>query len=329
MVRDGGEGVTGPEVMKGSLKAGVLRHDNSRPHTAIRGCRRYPGLVITTLLVMLSAVNADPLQVHVSGGLLANAEYHRAANRDSAVLILHGFLATHHFPTVQRLADDLHDAGYAVLTPTLTLGIDNRTTSLPCDALHLHNMDQTINELAWWIDWLAAEGYQRIDLIGHSAGSLQILILSQQHLHPAVRQMILTSLVSLERLPGVPPKGESREIAEQRLARGDHAIAKYDVSFCHGNFAAPPEVYLSYTRWSKQWIAEALRSTSIPATVIMGGDDNRFTGTDWMPMLQQAAPRLVVLEGASHFFEGEGEFALLDSILARLEQPQVVTSDGR
>lgn len=282
--------------------------------------------ILLFLGTALVPCHADEIQVSLANGLKANADYRPAAVEGPAVLILHGFLATSQFPTVQHIAEELNDAGYTVLAPTLTLGVSNRTTSLPCNALHLHDMEQTIDELAWWVDWLVAKGHDQIHLIGHSSGSLQLLIYSLDNPHPAIRQLVLTSLVSLERLPGVEPQGESREMAQQRLSRGDHSIAKYDVSFCHGNFAAPPEVFLSYNHWTKPRIVEALQATRIPTTVIMGGNDTRFTGTSWMPMLRHATPQLITLDGASHFFDGESEFDLLDSVLAAIQDSSSPTT---
>lgn len=278
------------------------------------------------LCAMAVLGHAEPIQQRLATGLIANAEYHRGDGRQ-AVLLLHGFLATHHFPTIQRLVADLHEDGYTVLAPTLTLGINDRRTSLPCTALHLHTMAQTIKELGWWVDWLAVQGIDSITLLGHSAGSVQILAYTLDRPHPAVRRQILTSLVSLERLPDAKPEGASADQARAWLAGGDRRIARYDVSFCHGNFTAPPDVYLSYHAWSRQRIAAALRDTKVPATVIMGANDQRFTGMRWMAMLQASAPQLVVLPEANHFFDGMAEFALLDSIGTTLEA-QVQGSTG-
>lgn len=300
-----------------------LRIHNSR--CSHPGCRGWLGLLLS-LVVTAHGLQAKPIQQRLASGLIANADYHEGAPDKPAALILHGLLATHHFPTVQNIAQDLRDNDFTVLTPTLTLSVGNRTTSLPCTALQLHTMEQTVAELGWWINWLAEHGHRHIYLIGHSAGSLQTLIYSLGDRHPAVRGQILTSLVALEALPGEEPVGEPPERARERLAKGDHGIAKYDVSFCHGTFTAPPEVYLSYHNWNRQRVAEALRNTTLPVSVIMGGNDQRFTGTSWMPMLRDTGKPLVILEGASHFFDSPAEFDLLDSVQTAL---QAMAADER
>jgi pimeloyl-ACP methyl ester carboxylesterase len=253
---------------------------------------------------------------------MANADYHRGEENQPAILVLHGLLATHNFPTVQHIAIEMQDAGYSVLTPTLTLGVGDRKASLPCTALQLHTMEQTVAELGWWTDWLVKRGHRQIYLVGHSAGSVQILAYSLDKPNAAVRGQILTSLVALESLPDKAPEGESAERARERIAAGDHGIAKYDVSFCHGSFTAPPEVFLSYHRWDKQQVIRALQQTPLPYQVIMGGNDNRFTGTAWMPMLREATTHLAVIDGASHFFDGSAEFALLDNVHSALQAMQ-------
>lgn len=273
---------------------------------------------------LCTGVQAAPLQEQLDNGLTANAEYHATQGRD-AVLLLHGFLATHHFPTIQRLADELKDNGFAVLAPTLTLGITDRRTSLPCSALHLHTMEQTLDEIRWWVDWLAGQGYANLYLVGHSAGSLQALAYSLDDPNPAVRRLILTSLVALERLPGTEPAGASASQARAWLAQGDDRIAQYDISFCHGSFAAPPQVYLSYHAWDRERVARALADTRLPTTVIVGSNDQRFTGTTWLTTLRKTAPVLHVLPDSNHFFDGMGEFALLDTLLKELHSASAAT----
>jgi len=284
-------------------------------------------LLIVFLFSTLQAF-AQPLQLRVANSMLANADYHQGESDKPAVLVLHGFLSTHHFPTVQHIAGELRESGYSVLTPSLTLGLNNRTTSLPCDALHLHNMEQSVEEIDWWVEWLVAKGHTRIHLIGHSAGSLQLLIANMQKHNAAVQSLTLTSLIPLERLPSESPKGDTVEMALKRLKQGDSSIRKYDLSFCHGNFAAPPEVYLSYVSWTKQRIINGLKSSQTPINIIMGGNDKRFTGNNWMPLLLQAAPKLDILEGANHFYDGDAEFALLESILDKLETLDTTTNRG-
>ena len=91
------------------------------------------------------------------------------------ILILHGFLQTHHFPTVRQLADSLAGLGYPVLTPSLSLGLHRRNTSLACEAIHAHSMQKDAEEVGHWVDWLQRRYQRKPVLIGHSAGSVTLL----------------------------------------------------------------------------------------------------------------------------------------------------------
>ncbi len=46
-------------------------------------------------------------------------------------MILHGFMLTHNFQTVKQLAESLHESGYTVLTPSLSLGLTNEKQVYP------------------------------------------------------------------------------------------------------------------------------------------------------------------------------------------------------
>ena len=101
------------------------------------------------------------MSLELRSGLTAVSDYWPGEADLPAILILHGFLQTREFQTVRRLAEALSDEGYSVLLPSLTLGLDRRRQSVACEAIHTHSMQQDVDELRAWIDWLAA---QRNDL---------------------------------------------------------------------------------------------------------------------------------------------------------------------
>ena len=109
--------------------------------------------------------HAEIAQLEMRPRIYASAEYLAGQRDKPAVLLLHGFLQTREFPTVATLARSLHDAGYAVLSPTLSLGIPNRRQSLACEAVHRHGMEDDIDEIARWVDWLKSRGHRSIVLV--------------------------------------------------------------------------------------------------------------------------------------------------------------------
>src|SRR5512143_4272871 len=129
-------------------------------------------LLCLLISVFPVAANASIVQQEMRPGIPANAEYLIGERSKPAVLLLHGFLQTRAFPTVATLARGLQDAGYSVLSPTLSLGIPNRTQSLACEAVHRHSLDADVAEISRWVGWLKAHGHHAIVLVGHSFGSL-------------------------------------------------------------------------------------------------------------------------------------------------------------
>src|SRR5574340_736580 len=162
------------------------------------------------ICLLLSAfpawVHAEIVQLQVRPGIQTSAEYLDGQRDKPAVLLLHGFLQTRDFPTVATLARGLHDAGYSVLSPTLSLGIPNRKTSLACEAVHAHGLNDDVAEIARWVAWLKSQGHRSIVLVGHSFGSMQLRAYLAVRPDSAVKAYIGTSLVEAQ--VGTTPRAD-------------------------------------------------------------------------------------------------------------------------
>lgn len=127
-------------------------------------CRpRRPAPLLAASLFLLALLKsgfalADVMSLIAPNGREATAEYRPGRSDLPAVLIVHGFLQTRAFPTVAALADGLAQAGFTVLTPTLTLNVSRRRHSLPCEAVHSHTFEMDVAEVAAWADWLERRG---------------------------------------------------------------------------------------------------------------------------------------------------------------------------
>jgi pimeloyl-ACP methyl ester carboxylesterase len=237
-----------------------------------------------------------------------------------AVLILHGFSATHNYPTVLTLQDFLNIQGYTTLSPTLTMNIPLRSQPLSCNSLHTHTLEQDISELNAWIDWLKQQGHQRIILVGHSSGSQTILeALAQSKGSDSITGLIFTSLFYLmgEELGNKP---EDKIIAQQRLAAGDFTPRNYSFLFCQNDYFATPQSYLSYLSITRQRVLDTLSQLNLPSYTLMGGADSRYSqvGLNWLNELEQTPTQLKQVEGANHFFTGLAEAAFHEQLLAAL-----------
>lgn len=277
-------------------------------------------LTLLALLLLLgsSYSAAATIQEKLPSGLYGVAEY-RPGNPDKpAVLVLHGFLTTHNFNTVLGITDLLAVNNYPVLAPTLSLNINARQAGLACDAIHTHTMEQDLQEIGFWIDWLHRQGHKQIVLIGHSSGSLELLAYIHQASPAVVKKLIATSLVYADGFNSDALVEEQVAAAQQKHRQGDRSLQTYTLSYCRNNFLAPPYVYLSYTAWTQARVLAALKQTPIPVAIIMGGKDERFKNS-WVEKLKQTGAKVITINGASHFFDSHHEFDLHDAILSLIE----------
>ncbi len=275
--------------------------------------RSIPRLLLAAAILLFGAVaRSAPIEETLPGGIVANADFRPGEPGRPAVLVLHGFMTTHRFGTVQTLVGDLAAKGYTVLAPTLSLDIPDREETLPCDAIHTHRFGDDLAELDWWVDWLADRGHASIVLVGHSTGSLHELAYVANQPHPAVKLVVGTSLAYIEQLPAPGIEAKHRRAREKRAA-DDRSLDNYSLVFCRDNFRAPASVYLSYVRWDREHLLDQLSETRVPLEVIMAGNDQRF-GQDWRDALADHGASIHVVEGANHFFDDMYEFELLDTL---------------
>lgn len=262
---------------------------------------------------------ADEVSLTMPNGLTALAEYRIGKADKPAVLLLHGFLQTHHFPTVNRLTEELHSEGHTVLAPTLTLGVPNRKQSLACEAVHTQTLPDNAAEIKTWLDWLSAQGHGSVVLLGHSTGSMNLLNFLASQRHAAVTKLIGISLV--EARLELDTKGRRALEADlrRRIARKDTGLVEHQLSFCK-NYRASPASLLSYLEWTPERILETARQVQTPQAYVMGDQDDRL-GRNWIARLKQTGQRLYIVRGANHFMDGEHEFDLLDHVLLELRRP--------
>lgn len=271
-------------------------------------------ILLCLLMWAASATQAAPVFQDIRPGIRAGANYQVGERTKPAVLLLHGFLQTREFPTVATLANGLHDAGYTVLSPTLSLNIPARAQSLACEAIHKHSLDDDIEEIARWVSWLKGRGHRSIVLLGHSFGSLQLLAYLAGRPDPAVKAYIGASLIEAQ-----IGRAERRALIEKLEARErmqPRALVSHALSFCQ-KYTSTPGDLLSYVHWDQMRILAALRQSPVESWLIMGDADN-LLDHNWLSALKHLGSKIVVVSGANHFMDGEHEFDLLEHSLAFL-----------
>lgn len=270
------------------------------------------------LCLLASTFNTYAISASINqrlpSGLVATAEYQIGDKNQPAVFILHGLLQTRNYITVRSLITAISDEGYSVLAPNLSLGISNRKKSLPCEAIHNHDMEQDIAEIDFWIQFLERKGHTAIYLIGHSFGSLQILLYSNNKKPKSVKKIIATSLIDVEKSNDGTLIEEHLKRAELNLKQGDNKLHSYPISYCK-KYTSPAKHYISYAQWTKQKIKAEIDKLKIPITIILGNKDKRID-KKWISILSNT--NLILIEGANHFFDTTHEFDLNDKVLDEL-----------
>lgn len=275
-------------------------------------------LLCFVLLLLPTSVHAAIVELEMRPGIGASAEYLAGQRSKPVVLLLHGFLQTREFPTVATLARGLQDAGYSVLSPTLSLGIPNRTQSLACEAVHRHSLDADVAEISRWVGWLKAHGHHAIVLVGHSFGSLQLLAYLSNKPDAAVKGYIGTSLVEAQVDAASRPALISQ--LESQVQRKHGSLVSQQLSFCR-KYPSTPAALLSYVRWDQARTLAALKQSPVSVQLIMG-DADEVLGRNWIMALKHVQTPMVIVQGANHFMDGEHEFDLLENTLRFLERLQ-------
>ncbi|MHB9118578.1 MAG: alpha/beta fold hydrolase [Burkholderiales bacterium] len=262
------------------------------------------------------AAVAETVEAKLPTGIVASADFRAGKAGMPALLLVHGFLQTRSAPPLSRLAEMLSDAGYTVLSPTLSLGISRRNHSLACEAIHLHTLEGEAAEIGIWVDWLVRKHYPNIVLIGHSTGSKSILFYLGKTPNPAVRKAVLASLVPDD------SSNSDRDKARQQLkaqhTKGKENLERFSMSYCHNNYMTTPSAYLSYAVYGADQTLGLLDKSKVPVEIILGGADTLME-KGWPQKALKHGASITLIKSAGHFFDGPQEFDFADAVEAQLK----------
>ena len=262
---------------------------------------------------------AAEISQRLPSGLVAHADYRQGQTGKPAVLVLHGFLTTQNFSIIRTIVSELHEQGFTVLAPTLTLGIDDRRGGLACEAIHTHTMESDLAELAWWAEWLVESHPGPLALVGHSSGSLQLIAYAASRPDTPLATVVATSPIHFGQDYSAELVNQQISSARQRIAKSPPGLDRYSLTFCDQRYVATPQSYLSYAAWDRERVLEAVGRIEVPVRIVLGSADPRAT-QGWLHGLSEAGAEVTVLAGASHFFDATHEFELLDIIQDALQR---------
>ncbi len=267
-------------------------------------------LLFLLLSIFINPVSGEPVNLKVSNNITAVAEFYPGDKNKPYILILHGFLLNHNFPTIRRLAESLNQSGYNVLTPSLSLGISQRKKSLACEAIHTHSAEKDIQEIALWTKWLQKKSAKDIILIGHSVGAIHLAYYLSQHPSSTVKKIIFIAMPNFNYSSFSKQTSESQNKAEQLFANNDFTLHNFKLAYCE-QYPSNAENYLSYLHLTKENIHQFINKISVPQFLIKGSTDKRIDH-QWIDKLAHHNINVINVDSANHFFDYEHEFDLLD-----------------
>jgi len=272
--------------------------------------------IILMLLFLSGLVNAQEIELETSERYIASANFLEGEADKKALLILHGFLQTRNFSTVKRLGDTLHESGFSVLSPTLSLGLHRRRQSLPCEAIHTHSIQTDAAEIKQWVDWLTEKTGKKPTLIGHSSGSITLLNYLDIYGTDGIEKLILISISPFTN-EITPVDEKNLKWARDDLNSGYDSLYTYKLSYCD-TYPSTSSAWLSYKQWDQEKLGELTVKYSDLIDVIIGTNDNRLS-MEWRDLLQSKGVNISFIEGANHFFDQAHEFDLSDTMESLLD----------
>jgi pimeloyl-ACP methyl ester carboxylesterase len=96
------------------------------------------------------------------------------------------------------------------------------------------------------------------------------------------------------------------------------ALERFALSYCNGNYVAPPAAYLSYAANDSSKTLAQFGKTKVPVEVIFGAADTAMESS-WTEKIKTRGIPVTIIDKAGHFFDGAQEFDLADKVEAILK----------
>ena len=262
-------------------------------------------------------------------GVTLNANLEMAEGKqfaDGIVLILHGVMGHNKMEIIEASQQFLFDNGVSSLAINLSLGIDNRHGMYDCDAPARHRLEDSLDELTVWIDWLRDQGADEITLMGHSRGANQVMVFMDEKPAAEIKRLVFLAPATID---------TRRKLYESRYGKIDDALAKAeawiaagrgdelmddtDFMFCPKGRVTPRSFVSAYRDDNKfQRFHDYLPSIKVPVLIIIGAQDERQpdTAEHVTPYVDGASVQVTTIDGAGHFFRDFNIEEALETALA-------------
>ncbi len=271
-------------------------------------------IVLSALLLWVcSDLAADPLQISHNGltlnGDLVLAEGQTPDNGSPVFLLVHGTWAHLDMEIIDTLQSLLLENEQTSLAITLSLGVNDRTGFLGCDAPVRADYEAAVDEIDAWVRWLQAQGWRDVILLGHSRGGAQVALFEQRRAPEIVSRLVLLA----------PLMWREEEVRQGYDAGSDTPLAKvlaeargsneslmgpYPLLSCPAVLATP-ETFISYYDPSiPRHTPNIIRALTLPVDIYLGNEDEiaAWRAEDLAVIGNLPDVRLITVAGADHFF---------------------------
>ncbi len=307
----------------------------STPHAT--GNHINPLLLFMLLMLPWLPCQANEIKIH-HNGLTLNANLLMAKDKDyqdGVVMVLHGFLGHNQMEIVETAQQSLLDIGRSSLAINLSLSVDNRYGFFDCDIDHRHVLDDALNEIQAWIDYLKSKGVNKIVLMSHSFGANQLMVYTSERPDPAITHLVfLAPKISGTFREGYEHRyGKSFDAALDKAnelikqGKGDQLMEYTDFLSCPQAHVTPNSFFSYYS--AKQIdryysFPQFLSSVDVPLLITTGTADERQPdiAKHVRPYIDGKKIQLSVIEGSGHFFEDFNIQLAIKSVLRFLQQTQ-------
>lgn len=250
-------------------------------------------------------------------GITLNATLEIAAGKspgDGVVLMVHGTMAHKDMEIMRQFRALFRQKGYSTLALNLGLGVDNRRGFYDCARPNVHQFGDARAEIGAWLDWLQANGANRVVLFGFSRGGQQAAWFGAERDHPAVASLVLLAPINPievadpERYqaqfgrPLKPLLEQARSLV--KAGKGQARLENVAFLTCPAT-AVTAESFVSYYAPDPQLEMPALlERVKKPTLVVVAGGDRIVRDLDKLiaPLADGRRLRMTLIPGADHFF---------------------------
>lgn len=252
-------------------------------------------------------------------GLTLNGKLELAEGKkiaDGIILITHSLIQHNGREPIPNIQELFKEEGYSSLAINYSLNIDNRHGSLDCMAPHSHTLDRSMKEIGAWVNWLKKKGAKKFVLFGHSYGGNEIARYAANNDEDAISGVVLLGPGTADhrmwssggyKIRYGKDLNDILQHSEILVAagKGDLLMEKVDFLFCP-QATVSAETFVSYYRVDpERLLPNLMKSVIKPTLFIAASEDNRMADLDRLvkPFIDNKRTRLVVIEGAGHFFQ--------------------------